>query len=216
GTIHAASVLVFGNRQDAYDMAKRIHSFHGTVRGQHEGVSYHANDAEAQTWVLAAVFQGAAEAKRRWHPPAFTPEEEESLYGDYRVFGEFFGINRDLLPSTMEELKGYWEDRLNGNKLLQTRTSRELTREIFRFKAPRLLLPAGKVSQSISIMSLDPRLLEKSGLQPTASDRRISAGVDYMMRNTYGHLPGIMRTQTIPTYMAAQRTAASIIKKVTP
>lgn len=213
GTIHASIVLIFGNEQEAYDMARHIHALHGTVKGSKENVSYHANDARAQTWVLAAVFSGAVEAKRRWNPPAFTLREEESLYQDFKVFGAFFGIHPDLLPANLEEFKQYWESRLNGNQLLRTGASREMARAVLRFKTPKILSPLGKVSQSISIISLDPRLQERSGLWPTASDKRISAGIDYMMRNTYGHLPDVFRTQAVPAYMAIQRAVTSVVRK---
>ncbi len=214
GTIHASIVLVFGNEQEAYDMARRIHSFHGTVRGKKDDISYHANNAEAQTWVLAAVFQGACEAKRRWNPPAFTAQEEQGLYRDVKVFGTFFGIHPDVLPPTLKDFKRYWEDRLGGDQLLRTKASREMSRAVFRFQTPKVLSPLGKISQSISIMSLDPRLLERSGLRPTPSDKRISAGIDYMMRNTYGHLPFLLRTQAVPAYMATQRVLTPIARKL--
>lgn len=211
-TINAAIVLVFGNANEVRDMAMSIHSFHSTVHGNRDGIVYHANNIDSQIWVLAAVFQGMVEARRRFSSSAYTIDEERELYLDFRLFSHFFGINKDLMPKDINAFKDYWEERLNGSYLLNTQISRDMSRAVFRFSGSKKLSPLWKVNQAISIASLDQRLLIKSGLELTKKDRQISEKVDLVMGHTYGYLPRALRAQVIPFYMVTRRLTARVIK----
>lgn len=212
GTIQAAMSLVYGNEKEAYAVAERIHAMHTTIKGSKKNVSYHANDIHAQTWVLAAVFQGGKEAKRRWNPPAFTVAEEEALYQDFRVFAQFFGIHQDAMPATLDGFQYYWEERIAKKQLLQTQVSKEMVQAIFHYQAPKHLSPLGKISRAISLTALDPRLVEQSGLCVTPAERQLAARVDFVIRSTYGHIPDMLRVRMIPAYVTAQRAVRLIHK----
>ncbi len=212
GTINAAIVLVFGNANEVRDMAMSIHAFHSTVHGDRDGVTYHANNIDSQIWVLAAVFQGMVEARRRFSSAVYTIDEERELYLNFKSFAHFFGIDRGLMPKDINAFKDYWEERMDGSYLLNTQISREMSRAVFRFSGTKNLSPLWRVNQAISIASLDQRLLIKSGLELTEKDRQISEKVDFLIRHTYGYVPRALRAQVIPVYMVTRRLMAPVIK----
>jgi len=213
-TIRSAGILVFGSENETRETAERLYKFHQTINGVHEPVHYNANDADAQTWVLASLFDGLKQARRRWAPPEFTPAQEEGLYQDIRTFGQFFGIDVAIQPQNVAELNAYWEGRLSGGQLLQTAISKKMAHTVFRFAGPSVPASVGKIGQAISIASLDPRIQEQADLHPDPLDTRIARVFDASMRGTYGRIPESVRMKAIPAYLAANRGAAPIVGRL--
>ena len=213
-TIDSAIVLVFGSDEETIETAERMYGFHKTIHGSNKGVHYNANDADAQTWVLAAVFDGSVQTRRRWAPSELSVEQEAGLYENIKTFGEFFGIDPTLQPDTVDELKAYWNERIDTNDLLRTDVSRTMAQTVFRFTSPKVPRSLERIGQAISITSLDARLQEQAGLQPTSSDLRIATAIDRMMKKTYGRVPAVARERVIPTYMGTRRRAVTALGKL--
>lgn len=213
-TVDSATVLVFGSDEETVATAERIYSLHKTIRGTSEGVHYNANDADAQTWVLAAVFNGMAEAKRRWTPAVLTGDEEEGLYQNIKTFGEFFGVDPSIQPSTVDELKTYWNERIDNSGLLKSDVSRRMAQTVFRFSSPKVPRSLEKLGQAISVTSLDSRLQEQADLRPSPSEQKLAAAFDRTMRSTYGRVPSAVREKVIPAYVGTRRQAAIMLGKV--
>lgn len=205
GSVDSAIVLVFGSDHEAVDTAERLYGFHKTIEGSDLGVHYNANDAEAQTWVLASVFQAVKEVKRRWAPPDLNEDQEEGLYHDVKTFGQFFGIDPSIQPRNTGELNDYWEDRIDSGDLLQTETSRKMAQTVFRFSNPKVPNSLARLSQAISVASLDSRLQDLANIHPSLYEKGLSATFDLSMRNTYARTPSNIRKSVIPAYMAIRR-----------
>lgn len=212
GTANAALTLVMGNQEESIAKAHELWKFHQTVRGSTESVPYSANDATLQTWVLACVFKGIEESSRRWATP-LQPDQRSGVYEDIKTFGQVFGIQPELLPPDVAALDHYWEDKLNGDDLLQTEVSRRMAKIVFRFESPQVPKPLGRLGQAMLIGSLDQRLQDKADIHPTPLDHRLSNTVDGIMQYTYARLPRNVRVQAVPAVLGLRRYLASIIRK---
>ena len=213
-TIDAATVLVFGSDEETIETAERMYSLHNTIKGTNEGVHYDANNIDAQTWVLAALFDGIKQTRQRWAPPELSKEQEEGLFQNIKTFGQFFGIDPTLQPDKSDELKRYWDGRIDEQGLLKTNVSRRMAQTVFRFTSPKVPRLLERVGQAITITSLDPRLQKQAELTPTLSDVKIAAAVDKIMQNTYGRLPSAVREQAIPAYVGARRRSVAALGKL--
>jgi uncharacterized protein (DUF2236 family) len=220
GTVNAAVELVFGNEDESAAIARRLHTFHHTVAGETDGIEYQANDSNLQAWVLVCLQKVAYdETTRRWIDPQWGTSDEsiherKRLWSDIRTFGEFFGIRKGALPTTIDEVDEYWDTRLNSGTLLTTELSKNLTTEVVKAENSRIPKQLGRIIRAITVTSLDDRLLEPLDLRSTEADLRTAKKVDATMRNAYSKVPRRMRAQTIPQYMAFRRRNASVIGKL--
>lgn len=210
GTINAAISLVYGNEEEVKDTAQGIHGMHRKkVVGEHNGIAYEANDASLQKWVLACVFKGTEEAARRWGTP-LTDEQKTAVYENFLTFSEAFGIPADVMPTEVDGLNAYWEDALNDTGqgkglLLQHGISREMAQKIFRFESNKVPKLISRIGQAVIVMSLDERLLKRADIDVDATDRRLSAFTDFILRNTYSQIPKEWRMKALPAYLAVRR-----------
>lgn len=201
-TVESAIMLLFGNEEESMAMARHLYRFHQTVAGRHDGVDYAANSLVLQRWVLACVYKGAIEkAITRWGRP-LSEEEHARLYEDVLTFATAFGVSG--MPATRDEMNRYWEEMMEDPELLRTEASRRHVATVLRPIDTRLPRPLARLFQAISVTSLDPRLGERLGIQPTAADRRIAAAVDLLMRG-YERLPAGLRGAVLPAALASIR-----------
>lgn len=211
GTAHAAIQLVYGNQQTSLDKAEKLWIFHNKVQGRHEGISYGANFVDLQVWVLAAVFKGFEESEQRWSKPLST-ETKEELYGNFQTFGQVFGLPEHSMPANVSELNSYWQDSIDGDKLLTSNVSRRVARTVIgaelhaknRFKNS-VVARGSKIFAAISKTSLEsisPDLLERTGLSISEDERLIGQRVDTGIRNVNKVIRAPARRQILPAYLA--------------
>jgi uncharacterized protein (DUF2236 family) len=211
-TANSALTLVFGNEDEAYQEAARLHSFHQTVvRGREGDIIYEANDTDLQTWVLACVTKGIEEVNWRWTNRAV---DREGLWQDVRTFGTFFGVQPDLLPADVSALDAYWKQRVADPMLLRTMVSRQMAHDTFRFKGGHVPKPLLRIGHAVWVTSLDETLQERAKLEPTTTDKRIAHVVDTMMKQTYARIPEASREKVIPRYLAAARRVRPVRQRL--
>lgn len=202
-TMLAAGQLVFGNEKEASATAERIYEYHKTVKGNHRGVEYNANDVDMQVWVLGCVFTGINEAKRRWVKP-LEPDDRQALYSDVRTFGLFFGIPGDSMTSDVREFDEYWDDIIE-NHSLNSEVSREVARTVLLADTEAVPKWMQRINRAVSITSLDERIQERLELFPTDKDQQIAARVDKTLRGLNKVIPVQVRRKITPVVMNTKR-----------
>lgn len=211
GTAHAAIQLVYGDQETSGNKARDLWKYHNKVEGQHEGISYGANFVDLQVWVLAAVFKGFEESERRWSKP-LSAETKEELYGNFRIFGQVFGLPQQSMPENVSELNNYWQDTLQGDALLTADASRRVAAKVIGadFSSKNRFINFGlsrgcKIFAAISKTSLEsisPDLLERSGLSISEDERLIGQRVDKTIRSINKVVRAPVRQQILPAYLA--------------
>lgn len=190
-TSDAILALVFGNKEESLAQAKSIHKIHAHINDKHSAIDnqvYDANDNNLQHWVLATGFYGIETAYSRWVKP-LTPEDRQLLYTDLITFGEFFGINKNIIPRQVSEHDNYMDSMLNGNLLGSTNISNSMVKNVFTFRHRTLPLPIAYIIKAISRTSLDPRFQTRFGVEPNVRDKAIAASFDLAIGRTYRLIP---------------------------
>lgn len=211
----AALTLVFSDAEAAQEKAEQLWTYHHTVQGVRGELSYSANDAELQTWVLGCVFRGIEEANRRWAKP-LQPADRRNLWQDTRTFGLLFGIPERVMPRDIDAIDEYWHDMLESNQLVQTAISCDLVHRIFSYHSWKAPLPLARFGQAVSKASIEPALLARAGVEMTRNERRISHAADWLMQHSYSRIPKARREQVIPMYLNTRRKMHAAKKAILP
>lgn len=209
GTLESALTLVFGEQEASLAMAHKLWHFHNTIQGNHKGITYSANDGNLQTWVMGSVFKGLEEARNRWSTP-LRSDERNALYQDMKIFGQVFGIPQAVLPPDVNAFDTYWNAALDGGDfLLQTDVSRTMARTVYQFRNRQVPAFVSRVSQAVSLTSLDERLQDRAGLRPTQLDGRLGRAVDLALHSTYTRLSPETKLRLLPGCLATHRKVAA-------
>jgi uncharacterized protein (DUF2236 family) len=115
-TFEVMYTLVFGNLDQAFAAARRLHRVHARVRGSlpataggfAEGSPYFANDTATLRWVYATLVETALIT----HDLVLTPltfADREAYYEDCRRLGAMFGIAPESQPADWNAFAAYNE-----------------------------------------------------------------------------------------------------------
>ena len=106
--------MVFGRRDQALAMARRLHRRHGRIEGRLEetlgpfaaGTPYFANEVGALTWVYATLIDTARLVYELLGPP-LSAEQREVFYRESWLFAGLFGLESSDLPPDWRSFEAY-------------------------------------------------------------------------------------------------------------
>ncbi len=179
GTVGAMLSLTFGDEEEAISTAARVNVIHDRVSGRlgtpagtfPAGASYSAHDAELLRWVHATLLDSIPLTYELLVGP-LAAEEKERYCVEAAVMEPLLDIPAGLLPREMTDLDAYMRDVLGSGRIAITDGSRALARAILFPPRWRLLWPAFRPVQLITIGLLPAGLREAYGFRWTARDAR--------------------------------------------
>src|SRR5438132_7023993 len=99
-TLDATYTMVYGTREEADLVARRLWAIHERVTGP----GYRANDPELLMWVNATLIDTALRVHARFVRP-LTPPDAERYYQDSVIVAEVLGVPRDEQPPDLSAFR---------------------------------------------------------------------------------------------------------------
>jgi uncharacterized protein (DUF2236 family) len=204
-TAELMDTVTFGSRDEAERLTRRVRVMHSRVRGELEtpvgpyqaGTPYRADDPELLLWVLFSLVDSALVVYRKY-VGSISRNEEARLWDDYKVVGGLFGLKREAMPSSLDDLDAYRAEMLEGDRLHVNDWARERAREIvLEPPVPVALRPLVEAVNFTTITLLPARIRDEYGfakLPPVAVRKAIvGAGAQYLKRGVVPFLPRPLR-----------------------
>jgi uncharacterized protein (DUF2236 family) len=204
--------MVFGDLEQAFSAARRVHAVHERVTGTLDrrvgafpaGTPYRANDGEALLWVYATLVATAVEVYELVVKPLGDSERNRYL-DESKRFARLFGIPEHLLPGDWASFSRYYQGMLDGDVIRVSQPARTISG--FLFTARRAIEEPGIRWARIMTAGLLPeRLRSEFDLRYSPVDRRAFEASLRALRSVYPRLPG--RLRFVPAYRAACRRVA--------
>jgi uncharacterized protein (DUF2236 family) len=126
-TAKIQETVLLGTREEADRALASVHRLHSRVKGRlpndvgrvAAGTRYSAFDPELMLWTLA-VIADSARAIYETLVQALSEVEREQLWADYLLFGQLFGIPREMMPATASEFGDWFEGKMRSADLRAT------------------------------------------------------------------------------------------------
>jgi uncharacterized protein (DUF2236 family) len=181
-TVGAMLRLTFGSEEDAVDAAARINSIHDRVSGRlGESVGslaanerYSAHDPELLRWVHATLLDSIP-LTYELLIGTLTIEERDRYCAEAAIMEPLLDIPAGLLPRNSAQLDTYLRETFDSGRIVVSGRSRKLARALLFPPGWRLLWPAFRPLQLITIGTLPPRIREGYGFGWTERDTRALA-----------------------------------------
>lgn len=155
--------MSFGDLDDAFTAARRVHSIHSRIGGvTAAGVRYEANDATSLRWVHATLVDTiVAVHARLGRAPAM--RELDAFVTEQNQFAMLFGIPDDLLPATWREHERYMESMLAAPSVSGLEVA-PCARDMAGFLFGRRSRPLGRLVEAITAELLPAWMVRDFGL----------------------------------------------------
>ncbi len=198
-TFNVMFTMVFGTRDQAETMARRLYQRHAMVVGIlpepagpfAAGSPYYANEVAALRWVHATLVETALLAHELVLPP-LTSEQRERYWSEARLYAALFGIPPDSLPPDWGSFVAGNEAMVESGVLTVTSPARDIAQHIFSGAATRV--PPPKWYTAVTAQMLPPRLRRDFDLPFGEAEQRSAARALKWLRRIYPALPGRLRT----------------------
>jgi uncharacterized protein (DUF2236 family) len=199
-TVGAMLSLTFGTDDEAIGTAARISSIHDRVSGRlrepagtvEAGERYSAHDPELAQWVHATLLESIPLTYE--HLVGTLTTDERSRYcAEAAVIEPLFGIPEGSLPRDSSELDAYVREMLASRRIAVSPTSRAVARAILFPPGWRLLWPAFRPLQLITIGLLPPAIRAEYGFTWTARDARALTRWTTALRLLHRAAPRVVR-----------------------
>lgn len=115
-TMGGLYTIVFGTREEADEVGRRVRGVHRRVRGTTAAGRYSALDPELMLWVHATLVETAITMFRTFVGP-LERAEEAAFHEDMKVVARVFGVSPRVLPDTLDDFWSYWHGMLEGPEL---------------------------------------------------------------------------------------------------
>ena len=179
-TVRAMLALSFGSDDEAVDAAAGINRIHDRVSGRlgeaagsiEAGRPYSAHDPELLRWVHATLLDSMPLVYERLVGP-LTAAERDRYCGEAAIMEPLLDIPEGLLPRTSAQLDAYLGGMLGDDAIAVSATSRALARAILFPPGWRLMWPAFRFLQLLTIGLLPPAV--RTGYGFTWTDRESRA-----------------------------------------
>ena len=199
-TVGAMLSLTFGTDDEAIGTAARINCIHDRVSGQlsepagtlQAGERYSAHDPELARWVHATLLESIPLVYEQL-VGALTTEERDRYCAEAVIIEPLFGIPEGLLPRDSAELDSYMREMLAGRHLAVSPRSRAIARAILFPPGWRLMWPAFRALQLITIGLLPPAIREEYGFTWRARDARALGRWTAALRLLHRATPRVVR-----------------------
>ncbi|MDQ3366781.1 MAG: DUF2236 domain-containing protein [Myxococcota bacterium] len=201
--------MVFGELDDAFAAARRVHAIdtrvHGTmpvaIGGWAAGTPYHANDDAALRWVHATLVDTTLVVRERLDG-ALSIDHKDRYVIEMNRFAALFGIPRALLPDSWAAHAAYMARMIGSDRLAVSPAAKEMARFLIgRGVAQQPAL--GRITEAVTHALLPPHLAEQFELR--GSPRLARSGLATFAR-VYRQLPRF--ATAIPAAADAHRRLA--------
>lgn len=165
--------MVFGDLDDAFRAARRVHAIHtqihGTiperVGGWGAGTPYHANDADALRWVHATLVDTALLVREELDGPL--PEAIKDHYViEMNRFAALFGIPNSLFPHSWIAHQKYMHDMFASDRIVVAPCARAMARFLIG-RGGTHQPPLGRIIESMTAQLLPAHLAAQFELRNT-------------------------------------------------
>ena len=214
-TFRNVFAMVFGELDDAFAAARRVHTIHTRVHGTipqaigawRANTPYAANDADALRWVHATLVDTTIVVRERLGP-AVSASDLDAYVIEMNRFAALFGIPGRLLPASWAEHARYMARMLDPHDptLAVAPVAREMGMFLVGRGGPGPQPPLGRLTELVTATMLPRHLVTAFGL---ASSTLEATAVRAAMRATapfYNRLP--QRLVAIPARSVAVRRLA--------
>ncbi len=199
-TVGAMLSLTFGTDEEAISAAARINCIHDRVSGRLGGPGgepdarerYSAHDPGLLRWVHAALLESIPMTYELLVGP-LTMEERDRYCAEAAIMEPLLDVPEELLPRNSAQLDAYVREMLDSGRIVVSARSRELARAMLFPPGWRLLWPAFRVLQLVTIGLLPPAIREGYGFQWTARDRRALTRWTAALRLLHHAVPPFVR-----------------------
>jgi uncharacterized protein (DUF2236 family) len=173
-TFRHVFAMVFGDLEDAFVAARRVHAIHSRIRGTiphaigayKANTPYHANDADALRWVHATLVDTTVVVRERLTGPV--PRADLDAYViEMNRFAALFGIPRSRLPRSWAEHATYMERMLGqvDGTLAVAPVAREMAMFLVGRGGPGAQPSLGRLTELVTATMLPRHLATAFGLE---------------------------------------------------
>jgi uncharacterized protein (DUF2236 family) len=212
-TAQVMSTIGFGTRADADRVTKPVRAAHRNVRGRIKdptgtfpaGTRYSAADPDLLMWVLFTLVDSAL-VVYQLYVEKLSDEQQQAYWDDYKVVGKLFALRKGDMPDTIDDLREYKREMLEGETLHVSPWARRRAREIvLEPPIPWVARPLLETVNFITISLLPERIRSEYGFSPLPPQavRRalVAGGAEYVKRAVIPLLPDSLRL--VPAARAA-------------
>ncbi|HTJ43856.1 MAG TPA: oxygenase MpaB family protein [Kofleriaceae bacterium] len=212
-TFMAVFAMTFGDLQEAFTAARRVHQVHTHITGVFpeaigpfaKGETYHANDTAALLWVYATLIDtvvSTTELVRGKLPAA----EKEAYYRDTWSFARLFGIPDAVLPPDWPSFERYVEQMIASSTLTVAPPARDMARFLFGRGPGQEQSRLASVLELVTAGLLPEKLRDQFGLPFGLREKAEMTALLTAVRAGHRALPRALRY--LPAYIDAERRIA--------
>jgi uncharacterized protein (DUF2236 family) len=180
-TFRNVFAMVFGDLDDAFAAARRVHSIHTRIHGEiphavgayRAHAPYHANDPDALRWVYATLVDTTIAVRERLDG-ALPTALKDAYIVEMNRFAALFGIPGDRLAHSWSGHEAYMRRMLSSDEIAVSPVAREMAMFLVGRGGVAPQPPLGRVAEAITAAMLPSRLVHEFGL---ARSRLSSAAV---------------------------------------
>jgi len=174
-TFRNVFAMVFGELDEAFAAARRVHSIHTRIHGEipHQigawraGAPYYANDADALRWVHATLVDTTIAVRERLDGALPTALKDTYII-EMNRFGALFGIPRDRLPDSWRAHEAYMQRMLGSDLLAVAPCAKEMAMFLVGRAGSQAQPPLGRFAEALTATMLPNHLARDFGLVRTA------------------------------------------------
>ncbi|WP_257164602.1 oxygenase MpaB family protein [Bradyrhizobium sp. SRS-191] len=198
-TFSIVYTMVFGTREQAIAVARRLYRRHAAVDGAMTetagpfaaGSRFRANDVEALRWVHATLVETAMMSYGLLCPP-LAEVEREQYWREAMRFARLFGVPHDVLPPDWGSFKNYAAEMMESETLTVSAAARDIAQRIFSGEAT--LIGPPRWFTALTAEMLPERLRLAFDLRYGERERRSAARARAWLPQIYAVLPEKLRT----------------------
>lgn len=180
-TFRNVFAMVFGELDDAFVAARRVHKIHTRIHGEipqqvggwRAGTPYHANDADALRWVHATLVDTTIAVRERLDG-ALPTALKDTYIVEMNRFAALFGIPRELRPQSWAAHDSYMQRMLASDQLAVAPCAREMAMFLMGREGSHGQPPLGRFAEALTAAMLPRHLARDFGL---ARSRLSATGV---------------------------------------
>jgi uncharacterized protein (DUF2236 family) len=205
--------MTFGDLNDAFTAARRVHNIHTHVVGTipetigafAAGTPYHANDADGLMWVYATLIDTVVHTTELVRGK-LSVAEKDAYYKDTWAFARLFGIPDSVLPKDWHAFTRYVDDMIASSTITVAPPAREMAEFLFGRGPGQEQSRLAAMVELVTAGLLPPKLRDQFGLTFGMRERAELAAVLAAARAGHRALPRTLRY--LPAYTDAKRRIA--------
>jgi uncharacterized protein (DUF2236 family) len=214
-TAEVMSAIGWGTREEADRVTAQVRAAHARVRGRLKedagpypaGTPYRADQPELLMWILFTLVDSGLVVYPKY-VRGLSEREQAVYWEDYKVVGRLFGLRESEMPDTLDDLREYRREMLEGGTLVVTDWARTRARQIvLEPPLPLVARPLVETVNFITVALLPDEIRRQYGFSPLppALVRKalVAGGAEYVKRAVIPLLPDRLRLTPAARQMAA-------------